>query len=297
MTRNALNNSLRSDKEIDLSSTPLAVQGRLNPSNPFQLFRFKLTGRSQLNFNLNSAGAGCTLELISDRNHNTRIDRGEVLKRATSKSQRSAAMQLTDVEPGTYFLRVAPSRQNSTTYNLFSAAVLSNIQTVDPDPNVTPPITAGGSEISATSSATSTVAVFPTGDVLVDQVVQLTNSYRQQHGLQALTYNSTLSAAAQGHSQNMALQDFFNHTGLDGTSPGQRVNTAGYHYSITAENIAAGFSTAEQVVHAWINSPVHRTNLLNPIVKEMGVGYYHLANDTGNVNYNMYWTQNFASPL
>jgi uncharacterized protein YkwD len=289
MTRNVLNNSLRSHKAIDLSSEAHSIKGRFSPSNPFQVFRFELTGRSRLDFSLNSAGSGCTLELISDRNHNTRINRSEVLRRATSKSQRATTLKQAEVEAGTYFLRISATDLKSTTYQLISAAIPSDISPATPD--VSAPAKLSG------VSSTPPVTNFPTGDALVDQVVQLTNNYRQQNGLQVVTYSSTLSVAAQVHSQNMALQDFFNHTGLDGSTPGQRVNAVGYQYSIITENIAAGFSTAEQVIQAWINSPSHRANLLNPTVKEIGVGYYYLSNDIGNVNYNMYWTQKFASLL
>lgn len=61
------------------------------------------------------------------------------------------------------------------------------------------------------------------------------------------------------------------------------------------ENIAAGYSTPEAVVEGWKNSSGHRANLLNPNFTELGVGYYYLANDTGSVNYNRYWTQVFGS--
>ncbi|UBF24763.1 CAP domain-containing protein [Kovacikia minuta CCNUW1] len=64
---------------------------------------------------------------------------------------------------------------------------------------------------------------------------------------------------------------------------------------MTGENIAAGYSTPEQVVQGWINSPGHRANLLNPSYTELGIGYYYLANDTGSVNYKSYWTQDFGS--
>lgn len=46
-----------------------------------------------------------------------------------------------------------------------------------------------------------------------------------------------------------------------------------------------------------MNSPGHRTNILNPEYQEIGVGYYFLANDTGSVNYKHYWTQVFATPI
>jgi uncharacterized protein YkwD len=45
-----------------------------------------------------------------------------------------------------------------------------------------------------------------------------------------------------------------------------------------------------------MNSQGHRDNILNCALREIGVGYYYLANDTGEVNYGHYWTQVFATP-
>ncbi|NEP07952.1 MAG: CAP domain-containing protein, partial [Okeania sp. SIO4D6] len=96
---------------------------------------------------------------------------------------------------------------------------------------------------------------------------------------------------------NMALQDFFDHTGLDGSSAGDRIETTGYDFSAWAENIAVGYLTPEAVVEGWMNSPGHRANILDPNLQEIGVGYYFLENDTGSVNFNNYWTQVFGTPL
>ena len=75
------------------------------------------------------------------------------------------------------------------------------------------------------------------------------------------------------------------------------MTAAGYKWSRSAENIAAGQKTPEEVVQSWINSPGHRVNLLDPNLKEIGVGYYFLAADTGTTNYNSYWAQEFGTAL
>uniref|UniRef100_A0ACD5GYD8 CAP domain-containing protein n=1 Tax=Desertifilum tharense IPPAS B-1220 TaxID=1781255 RepID=A0ACD5GYD8_9CYAN len=127
----------------------------------------------------------------------------------------------------------------------------------------------------------------------INRVLELTNQERSRLGLSPLTLSPLLSQAAQTHSQNMALQDFFSHTGLDGSSPSDRARIVGYS-SGTAENIAAGYTTPEAVVTGWMNSPGHRENILNPNYRTIGVGYHFLANDTGQVNWNHYWTQMFG---
>lgn len=132
---------------------------------------------------------------------------------------------------------------------------------------------------------------------LINQVVELTNIERAKEGLKPLTLNSQLVDAAQDHSSDMAQDDFFSHTGADGSDVGSRVQDSGYQYSAAGENIAAGQTTAEEVVEGWMNSPGHRANILNPNFTEIGIGYEYLENDTGSVNYNHYWTQVFGTPL
>ena len=130
----------------------------------------------------------------------------------------------------------------------------------------------------------------------VTRLVNETNVYRIQHGCPALTLSQQLSSAAEGHSEDMALNDFCSHVGSDGSSLGQRIAATGYEYWSAAENIAAGYATPEAVVQAWMTSDSHRANILNCNLLEIGVGYYYLANDTGSENYHHYWTQVLALP-
>ena len=132
---------------------------------------------------------------------------------------------------------------------------------------------------------------------LINQVIELTNIERVNAGLQPLTLNSQLADAAQDHSDNMATDDFFSHTGADGSNVASRVQDSGYQYSTVGENIAAGQTTAAEVVEGWMNSPGHRANILNANYTEIGIGYEYLENDTGSVNYNHYWTQVFGTSL
>jgi uncharacterized protein YkwD len=133
----------------------------------------------------------------------------------------------------------------------------------------------------------------------VSRVIARTNSYRVANGCPALTVNAILMGTAQGHSQEMALRDYVGHNSADGTSPWDRIKAAGYNYRLVAENIAWGATSPEQVVDAWFfESPpndAHRKNILNCGLREIGVGYYYLANDPGNVTAHTYWTQDFGT--
>ncbi|MFG3343473.1 CAP domain-containing protein [Streptomyces sp. NPDC048018] len=122
---------------------------------------------------------------------------------------------------------------------------------------------------------------------VADQVIALVNAERAKAGCGALTANATLTRAAQGHSDDMAARDFFDHTNPDGADPGDRVSAAGYPWSTYGENIAMGQSSAEQVMESWMNSPGHRANILNCNFKEIGVGIHNSGGP--------YWTQVFGA--
>lgn len=131
----------------------------------------------------------------------------------------------------------------------------------------------------------------------VDAVIERTNYYRQQHGCPPLTADDRLHDAAQRHSDDMAENDLFDHTGSDGSSPSDRLRDAGYDWVRAAENIAAGISSPAAVVDKWMESDQgHRDNILNCAFEEIGVGYRYLSNDTGSTNYHHYWTQVFGTP-
>lgn len=121
----------------------------------------------------------------------------------------------------------------------------------------------------------------------------LTNQERSENGLSGLSFNGDLVASARAHSADMAAQDYFNHTALDGSSPGDRIAATGYDANSWGENIAAGYATPESVVEGWMNSPGHRANILNSNFCDIGVGYAY----DGDSTYGHYWTQNFGRQL
>ena len=100
-----------------------------------------------------------------------------------------------------------------------------------------------------------------------------------------------LDQSADDYSQDMIDKNRFDHTGADGSSPGDRIKAAGYtDWNTWAENIAAGQQTPKDVVDAWMNSSGHRANILNGRLTHMGLGYAE-----GNARYGNRWTQLFAA--
>jgi len=138
--------------------------------------------------------------------------------------------------------------------------------------------------------------VVPPDGSYEEQVIIITNQERLNHSCEPIVMDDRLQLAAEGHSQDMAINDYFSHNTPDGTTPWDRIRAQGYSYSLAGENIAAGYPSPESVVQAWMNSDGHRMNILNCGFRDIGVGYYYLKNDTGDIKYRHYWTQVFASP-
>ena len=130
-----------------------------------------------------------------------------------------------------------------------------------------------------------------------NSVIELINEERIENGLDPLGVDVQLAQVAQEHSESMASDDFFSTESLDGTTFDQRISNAGYDYTLLGEAIGAGYSTPEAVVEGWLGNSSIESNILNPGFTEIGVGYEFLENDTGNVNFNHYWTADFGTPL
>jgi uncharacterized protein YkwD len=112
----------------------------------------------------------------------------------------------------------------------------------------------------------------------------------QYDAVEFISWHCLLETAAQGHSDSMAENDYFSHTGLDDSSAGDRITATGYTWRAYAENIAAGYNDEEAVMTAWLESSGHCANIMNSLVTEMGAG----TAENPDAQYRIYWTQNFA---
>jgi len=123
------------------------------------------------------------------------------------------------------------------------------------------------------------------------QVVKLVNQQRAKAGLPMLKQNWQLSRVARYKSQDMINKNYFSHQSPTYGSPFNMMESFGLKFSAAGENIAMGQRSAAEVMNAWMNSPGHRANILNPSYTEIGVG---LAKDK---NGSCYWTQMFIKPF
>lgn len=119
----------------------------------------------------------------------------------------------------------------------------------------------------------------PAGDVFA-----LVNQQRAANGLGPLLTDPTLDFAAQVWAQNLADNGLFQHSSADWRS----AMISGGGWTFSGENIAAGHTSASQVMNAWMNSDGHRANILNSSYVGVGVGYVKGG------PYGHYWVQIFA---
>ena len=143
-----------------------------------------------------------------------------------------------------------------------------------------PPAAAAPPVASTAPCADTDLTPDPSNVAAVDAATLcLVNQLRGQHGLPALVENSRLQLSAQRHSDDMIAQDYFAHVGPAGDDPLSRMQDAGYVTPTTVsyvvgENIAWGtltLSTPAAIVTAWINSPEHLANMLDPAFRDTGM--------------------------
>jgi uncharacterized protein YkwD len=117
-------------------------------------------------------------------------------------------------------------------------------------------------------------------------IADLVTEARSEAGCGELERDWRLDKAARLHAEDMAVNDYFDHTSQDGRGPTERAAEQGYEGGV-GENIAAGYPDAESVMQGWMDSEGHRANILNCDYSVLGVG---VADRDGT----LYWVQNFG---
>lgn len=137
------------------------------------------------------------------------------------------------------------------------------------------------------------------GERLRAHALELVNAERTQQGLRALEAETVLRTAAQRHAEDMLRRDYYGHVSPEGENPRDRYIAAGGHRSrLVAENIArcspcgppVTADAIERLHRGWMNSPVHRDNILNPGLTRFGFGF------AGGAQGRLYAVQTFAGP-
>jgi uncharacterized protein YkwD len=121
------------------------------------------------------------------------------------------------------------------------------------------------------------------------RIVEAHNKIRTEAKLKKLTLSKKLTVAAQAHAEDMAARRKMTHTGGDGSSSSERVKSQGYRYFRTGENVAAGYYPVDRVMKGWMDSPLHKRNILGGF-SEIGVGC--AVDEDGK----RYWCVTFGLP-
>ena len=125
--------------------------------------------------------------------------------------------------------------------------------------------------------------------VVEKAIAHYTNKERRKRNLRKVRHSGTLVKAARGHAEWCAGRNRMTHTGSGGTQPGQRARQAGYPSQGVSENMwqqhgrnnttyksrfrwRSDWEFGKAAVITWMNSPGHRSNLLDPRWTDIGVG-------------------------
>jgi uncharacterized protein YkwD len=107
----------------------------------------------------------------------------------------------------------------------------------------------------------------------------LLNAQRGAHGVQPLSPDQRLARAATSYAHEMASRKFFSHTSPSGSTPLTRIKSTRYLSGARkwqiGENLAWGTgprATPRLTVSAWMHSPGHRRNILDPVFDHIGIG-------------------------
>lgn len=138
-----------------------------------------------------------------------------------------------------------------------------------------------------TANATSKKNLYETvtGKVMYSydyEVVKLINKERTKRGLKGLKYNNELLDVAQLRAAELSV--LYSHERPDA------INTPFDLFewkNCAGENIAINYISPEEVVKAWMDSPMHKNNILNGNYNSVGIGCF-------KTNGYYYWVQIFA---
>ena len=246
---------------------------------------------------------------------------------ATTTSQ-TPATPLPTPTPAPVSPTAALTTRTITTTLKTTQTTVKTIPTASPTPVFTAQITlevtrVPGQPPSDTYTSKTEGAPFIDPSSLEARIHTLINEQRQQNGLSILSSDSFLASIARGHSYDMSLRNFFEHTNPEGMDARARGEWAGYpcvrdyetYYTEgISENIAMVYRydtyknliapngtvmetvyywnteeyIADKVVTGWMNSEGHRNNILDYHFQQEGIGVAFASDNA------IYITENFC---
>jgi uncharacterized protein YkwD len=134
-----------------------------------------------------------------------------------------------------------------------------------------------------------TTAAAPPDSPMASRVIQLVNAARQQSGLPPVVMNEKLTQVAQALADDLARRRVIAHTDAAGKGIGERFLAVDYVYSVAVEAVSVGETTPEAAVGNLLSSAANHDTLLDPDVREAGVGIVVPPGDPANGGPGTYW--------
>ena len=107
--------------------------------------------------------------------------------------------------------------------------------------------------------------------ISAEAIIILTNQTRLQNVLPTLKVNHLLTKSAENKAKAIIKNQFFAHDQPDGKKFSEWIKEKDYHYLIVGENLAMGFSSNEAIMNAWMQSPMHKENILKSEYQDIGL--------------------------
>jgi uncharacterized protein YkwD len=129
-----------------------------------------------------------------------------------------------------------------------------------------------------------------------ENILWFTNYERVKAGLTPLLMNKALTFSSSKKNDDMIQYQYFNHTRKTNPPIGfdSFIDNEKYDFIKIGENLAMGdFSTSPEVVTAWMKSPNHKKNILDPLYSEIGIA---VTLGTMNGKEVILITQHFGDP-
>jgi uncharacterized protein YkwD len=129
---------------------------------------------------------------------------------------------------------------------------------------------------------------------VASEMLSRVNDARRRSGLPPLASSPLLDRISQEHAEDMLARSYFGHRTPEGLGPSDRARADGYRAGI-GENLVEQRFSAQEALEAWLDSPGHRRNILDPGVRELGLGLaVGEGYDAAPGGYRVIWVQSFG---
>lgn len=122
----------------------------------------------------------------------------------------------------------------------------------------------------------------------IKAVLEYTNQYRKENGVDILTLDKNLCVAASVRALEMSYTENLSHVRPDGAKCFFVLEDLNINYKCAGENIGDGFKKEDNVCKAWKKSESHYRNMVSSKYNKVGIGIAR------SLNGRYYWVQIFS---